>query len=62
MEKETEGSIPFLNVHVKKDKSKQAIQETHPHGPLPPLQLKPPPKVKSGVADCHHHRANGDLP
>ena len=44
MEKETEGSIPFLNVHVKKDKSKQAIQETHPHGPLPPLQLKPPSK------------------
>ena len=60
MEKETGGSIPFLDVHVKKDGSKMATSmyrkpfhtdrylhySSHHH-----------PKVKSGIADCLHHRA-----
>ena len=64
MMEETEGSIPFLNVHVKKDKSKQATsayrKPTHTDHYLH-YSSHHHPKVKSGIADCLHHRANGNL-
>ena len=49
------GSLPFLDVHVKKDGS-ECFQEAHTHHYLH-YYSHHHPKVKSGIADCLHHRA-----
>ena len=60
MEKETKGSLLFLNVRVKKDGSKLATsvyrKPTHVDRYLN-CSSHHHPKVKSGIADCLHHRA-----
>ena len=45
---------------VLKQTDHQCVQETHPHGSLPPLQLTPPSKVKSGITKPNGF-VNGDL-
>ena len=60
MEKETKGSIPFLDIHVKKDGNKLATSvyrnPTHTDRYLH-YSSHHHPKVKSGIADCLHHKA-----
>ena len=59
MEKETEGSIPFSDVHVK-DGSKltTSVYRKHTHtDPYLQYSSHHHPKVKSGIADCLHHGA-----
>ena len=60
MEKETEGSIPFLHVHVKQDGSKltTSVYRKSPHTDCYlHYSSHHHPKVKSGIVDCLHHRA-----
>ena len=59
LERETKGSIPFLDVHVK-DGSKLTtiVYRKSPHTDCYlHYSSHHHPKVKSGIVDCLHHRA-----